>query len=255
VRPRPDRHAGIAGTWSRTPLRLSALLFFVAAATAGASPADERVIPAPAEEIPQIRGLIDRARASLGVGAPVSQVLADDLYMPAHAWPRFRDAIRDHAASGPVTMVPATEPGTPLRVRGTVRDAAGRPLAGALVYAYHTSAKGWYSDKAAHITGGAGDPGHARLFVYLKTDAEGRYDLSTIRPAGYPESDLPAHIHVHITPEGAGASSWVTEILFDDDPRLTPEARERSGREGLVICPVSRGADGSESLVADLRLP
>ncbi len=251
--PRPDRPAGITGSWIRTPLRLSALLLSVAAALVVEARSDERVTPAPVEETPEVRALIDRARATLGTGFPVSRILTDETYMPAHAWPRFRETIRNHAASGAVTMVPPSEPGVPLRVRGAVRDASGKPLAGALLYAYHTSAKGWYSDKAAHIVGGDGDPGHARLFVYLKTDAEGRYEIATIRPAGYPESDLPAHIHVHITPAAEGAPSWVTEILFEDDPRLTPQARERS--RGFVISSVTRAADGSESLMADFRLP
>src|SRR6185436_19920793 len=155
---------------------------------------------------------------------------------------------------GTVTLVPSSEPGQRLHVRGTVSDAAGRPLPGALLYVYHTSAKGWYSDKAAHISGSSGDTRSARLFAYLRTDAAGRYEIHTIRPAGYPASDLPAHIHVQIETAGDPPRTRVTEIQFDDDPRLTPLWRERSRQEGFVIVSVKREAGGAQSVVADFQL-
>ena len=210
-----------------------------------------RLTPPPGEESPEIRGLIDRAQAALAAGCTVSKLLTDASFMPAHAYPRFRSLIREKAPVGTVTLVPTSEPGQRLRVQGTVRDAAGRPLPGALLYVYQTSAKGWYSDKAAHISGG--DTRHARLFAYLRTDAAGRYEIQTIRPAGYPESDLPAHIHVRIEAAGDPPRTYVTEIQFDDDPRLTPEWRERSRQDRVLIVPV-RGAGGVQSVVADFQL-
>lgn len=211
-----------------------------------------RFTPPPGEETPEIRGLIDRAKAALGLGRPVSEVLGAESFMPAHAYPRFRALIREKAPTGTVTLVSTTEPGPRLRVRGTVSDTDGRPLPGALLYVYQTSAKGWYSDKAAHISGG--DNRHARLFAYLRTDAAGRYEIQTIRPAGYPESNLPAHIHVRIEAAGESPQTHVTEIRFDDDPRLTPRLRERSRQEGVPVVTVKREAGGTQSVVADFEL-
>ena len=223
--------------------------------TAGAQPeVGARFTPPPGEETRGISWLIDRAEASLTAGRTVSELLANESLMPVHAYPRFRSLIRDKAPTGTVTLVPASEPGQRLRVRGTVSDAAGRPLAGALLYVYQTSAKGWYSDKAAHISGSSGDHLYARLFAYLRTDAAGRYEIHTIRPAGYPESDLPAHIHVQIEAAGDPPRTRVTEIQFDDDPRLTPQWREWSRQEGFVIVPVKREAGGAQSAVADIQL-
>jgi hypothetical protein len=201
-----------------------------------------------------VSALIDRARAALQAGRTATEVLTDGTFMPARAWPRFREAIRQFAPVGAVTLVPASEPGDLLRVRGSVRDAGGRPVMGAVLYVYHTSAKGWYSDKAAHVGGVAGDVKHARLFAYLKTDAEGRYEFRTIRPAGYPATDLPAHIHVHVDLPGDRPRSSVTEIRFDDDPRLTPAWRQRSRQEGCLICPVTGSADAVQQVVADFQL-
>ena len=72
--------------------------------------------------------------------------------------------------------------------------------------------------EAPHVLKYEGDMRYARLFGYVKTNKNGRFELHTVKPSGYPKSDLPSHIHVHVT--AAGYSSYVTEFLFDDDERL-----------------------------------
>jgi protocatechuate 3,4-dioxygenase beta subunit len=74
---------------------------------------------------------------------------------------------------------------------------------------------------------------HARLFGYVKTGNDGKFELHTIKPSGYPQSDLPAHIHVHI--DVNGYQSLVTEFLFDDDERLVGKIRENSTRNNFLI--------------------
>jgi len=95
------------------------------------------------------------------------------------------------------------------------------------------SAQGWYAADKPHVGGNSGDQRHARLFGYVKTDKEGKFELHTIKPAGYPKSDLPAHIHVHV--EAVGYRCFVTEFLFDDDERLVGKIRENSIRNNLMI--------------------
>jgi protocatechuate 3,4-dioxygenase beta subunit len=150
-------------------------------------------------------------------------------------------------------MVCADEPGIPLVVTGTVLDQEGKPRSGVIVYAYQTSAKGWYSDRAAHIAANEGDRKHARLFAYLKTNDQGRFELRTVRPGGYPESDLPAHIHFEVDRGGAEAGAWVTELQFDDDPRLTSEKRLRSRREGFIIGSVKTDDQKEQRIEIELR--
>jgi protocatechuate 3,4-dioxygenase, beta subunit len=98
---------------------------------------------------------------------------------------------------------------------------------------YITSDKGWYSDTAAHIQMNEGDRKHSRLFGYVRTNRDGRFELTTIKPHGYPQSNLPAHIHIEVSTENG--KSLVSELLFDDDPRLVGETRSRSVNEGFVI--------------------
>jgi protocatechuate 3,4-dioxygenase beta subunit len=139
-----------------------------------------------------MRSLIDQAQAAFKAGRTTTEVLTDGAFMPARAWPRFRELIRENAPVGAVTLVPASEPGELLHVLGTVRDPQGRPVKGATLYVYHTSAKGWYSDKAAHIGGVAGDVKHARLFAYLNRPtrrggtSSGPSVRRAIRPPTYP---------------------------------------------------------------------
>lgn len=220
----------------------------------GQGDAAARFVAPPQEETPEIAAAIDRVTEALKAGrAKPSDILSNPEHMALHPWPRFRQAIRDHAVAGPLTIVTPGEPGTPLTLEATVLDSAGKPVK-AWVYLYQTSAKGWYSDQAAHVSGNSGDQRYARLFGYLLTDEQGRFELKTIRPAGYPGSDLPAHIHVEIESLAEPRRGKVTEVLFVDDPRLTPAARERGLREGFVICEVARDPGGREEVTAEFRL-
>ena len=215
---------------------------------------EPRFVAPPATEAPDAAALIDKAGAALASGRTVADLLTDPAYLPVHVQTRFRNLIKENARSARTVLVTPAEPGEPLNVVATVRDAGGHPVAGALVYAYQTSAKGWYSDLAPHLSGMGGDTGHARLFGYMTTGADGICELRTIRPAGYPRSDLPAHIHFEIKPPGAAGQPLVTEIQFDDDPRLTPQFRERSRADGFVITRPTRDAAGLWHVTAEFTL-
>jgi protocatechuate 3,4-dioxygenase beta subunit len=122
------------------------------------------------------------------------------------------------------------------------------------LYIYQTNDEGWYSDRAAHVGGVEGDRKHARLFGYLKTDGEGRFEVRTIRPSGYPDSNLPAHLHVEVEPANKPGGSLITEIQFDDDPRLTAEWRKRSQKEGFVIAKVRTDSENRQRVEVELKM-
>jgi protocatechuate 3,4-dioxygenase, beta subunit len=131
-------------------------------------------------------------------------------------------------------------------------DASGKPVAGALLYLHHTSAKGWYSDKAAHIQANSGDYKHARLFGYAITDANGRIEVHTIRPASYPNTNLPQHIHMHLSV--GGKEVMVSQLLFEDDPMLTRGEIEQAERSGYFATQVEKAGDGSQKCKAVFRV-
>ena len=103
------------------------------------------------------------------------------------------------------------------RVNGlvTIRRPAPSPLsgrtqiagkdAGVAVYAYNTDAQGCYGENHAEYP--------QRLYGWMKTDAEGRFELRTILPGWYPEMHVPAHIHFHSGERGILFSGWKRRSL------------------------------------------
>ena len=130
-------------------------------------------------------------------------------------------------------IAPADEPGDPLVLRGTVRDAGGEPAPGVVVYAYHTDAGGEYPPDD-DFTGYARR--HGELRGWARTDGDGRYRFDTIRPGSYPGRDNPAHVHLHVVEPGC-CTYWIESVRFLDDPLLGDTAdvpgRGRGG-SGLV---------------------
>lgn len=126
-----------------------------------AAPCQTKFTPAPDNETNEAKKLIDEAEAALRSGKSTTEVLTDPSFLAAHEWPRFRKMIRQSALPSQATIVTPTEPGTRMVVAGRVLDQAGQPVRGALIYVYQTSAKGWYSDRAAHFDAHEGDRKHA----------------------------------------------------------------------------------------------
>lgn len=169
--------------------------------------------------------------------ATVAAVLADRTNDDLRDKTPFRELVKKHASTAPVTMVAKDEPGTRFVVDGRIDDENGKPIAGALVYAYHTDARGFYGYERAHVGGNSGDFLHARLFAYARTDSKGAFVLHTIRPASYPNTDLPQHIHFEVTAKGK--ATLHTEILFADDPMLNPAMKQEAKRDGYPIVDVT----------------
>ena len=121
----------------------------------------------------------------------------------------------------------ASAPGEALRIVGTVTDSEGNPASGVIVYAYQTDAEGIYPGR--RDSDSAGVSMHGSLRAWVITDANGQYAFDTIRPGSYPNTQIPAHIHMHVIEVGQ-CTYYVDDILFEDDPLLTPERAKRMSR-------------------------
>lgn len=139
-------------------------------------------------------------------------------------------------------LAPAGEPGEPMILEGVVRGADGAPAPGIVVYGYQTDAQGVYppapdvADRHARR--------HGRLRGWAESDAEGRFRFLTVRPAGYPGTDIPQHVHLHVIEPGR-CTYYIDDVTFDDDPRLTASQRRRlQGRGGDGIVVPRRDGDG-----------
>ncbi|HEV7780702.1 MAG TPA: hypothetical protein VGO58_05525 [Chitinophagaceae bacterium] len=187
--------------------------------------------------------LLDEARTKLSNhSATVSSVLTDKKYLPIHPHTPFRQLIEANANSAILKIATPEEPGKKIRVLGTVTDKEGNALSGILIYLYQTDSRGWYAANAPHVSQNEGDMRHARLFGYVRTDAKGNFELHTIKPSGYPRSDLPAHIHIHV---GADRMrQYVTELLFDDDDRLVGKIREQALSNKFIVAKPEKASVG-----------
>lgn len=130
------------------------------------------------------------------------------------------------------SIVRSPTPGDPIFVSARVRDLQGRPVAGAEVDVWHTSAEGFYENQ---------DPAQADMNLRGRfvTDADGRFGFRSVKPAGYPipvngtAGDLlraqgrhnlrPAHIHFLIYKPGF--KTQFSQVFSDDDPNLETDSQ------------------------------
>lgn len=145
-------------------------------------------------------------------------------------------------ALGPsVRVATPDEPGEPLFIEGTIYKLDGRtPAPGVTLYFYHTGADGRYTPSKDQTAARR----HGHLRAWVKTDANGRYSFTTIRPGSYPNSRNPQHIHPIII-ESKTYYYWIDEFLFSDDPLLSDEEKKRQpGRGGSGVLTLVRDGKG-----------
>ena len=122
-------------------------------------------------------------------------------------------------------------PGTPVVVRGQVRTTDGTPIANAVLDVWQTAGNGMYSGQDT-------EQPHGNLRGRYRTDAEGRYAITTILPVSYPiPTDgpvgkmlnatgrhpwRPAHLHFMI--DAPGHRTLVTHLFDKDDKYLESDA-------------------------------
>ena len=119
-----------------------------------------------------------------------------------------------------------SERGVPLMVHGKVVGPDGRtPAKGVVVHAYHRDNDGFdFGPNDSALT-------TWRLQGWVKTDAEGRFEFQSIRPA-------PDHLgregsHIHFTVESPEfGRQWALQLFFSDDPRVTESQRRHSREAG-----------------------
>jgi protocatechuate 3,4-dioxygenase, beta subunit len=147
--------------------------------------------------------------------------------------------VAEKGAPSKVAIAARDEPGERLIVTGVVFGEDGQtPLANASVYVYHTDATGRYTP------GATDDNRNPRLRGYMRTDAQGRYEYSTIKPAPYPGDGPPAHIHYHVN--APGYQERVFEIVFEGDPKISADIRARAAQagSGFSLRKLTRDAQG-----------
>lgn len=142
----------------------------------------------------------------------------------------------------------AKDDGEPIIISGTVFKADGKtPAPNTLIYFYHTDKFGIY--------GREGQPKHGRYRGWMLTDAKGRYEFASIRPASYPNSTISQHVHMTVTTADS-REDWIDSILFEGDRFVTAHEREISGKRGGFnpIVTLEKGKDGIARAGRDIQL-
>jgi protocatechuate 3,4-dioxygenase beta subunit len=163
-------------------------------------------------------------------------------------------------ADSSIVLAGRDEPGERLVVTGRVMYGS-TPIAGASVFVFQTDTKGFY---APGVSGPDAelDP---RLHGALRTDAEGRYQVDTIRPGSY--NNNPAHLHYVVV--ARGYKPRIFDLWFQDDPilgarlqagePLIPQSMRNSpfykaAPDMIAIRPVVRDERATAHVVRDLDM-
>lgn len=140
------------------------------------------------------------------------------------------------------------EAGEPLVFSGQVRDISGNPVGGAEVDIWQADADGYYSGFAPHLPDG-------NLRGVVVTDAEGRFEITTVQPAPYqiptdgPTGAMieaagwhpwrPAHLHLMVRHDGFHPIT--TQLYFEGGDYVDEDVAEAVKPE-LMLNPTADGA-------------
>lgn len=121
-----------------------------------------------------------------------------------------------------------------LHISGIVFHEDGMtPAENVILYMYHTGRDGRYTPE----TGSKGwAQRHGKFRGWIKTDASGRYDFWTFRPAAYPSGSEPEHIHITVKEPNTNPY-YIDAYLFSDDPllaRTDHSEKENRGGSGMI---------------------
>jgi protocatechuate 3,4-dioxygenase beta subunit len=148
-----------------------------------------------------------------------------------------------------IVITSEEEAGEPLIVTGIVYAADGKtPVEGIEVYVYHTDAAGYYRK-------GTTSSSNPRLRGTMRTNADGKYEFRTIKPAPYPGGRIPAHIHYVIS--GKGYEKQYDELQFEGDRWLKNEGKlseQEKTNTFARVRPLTRDSNGVWRCVKDIKL-
>lgn len=175
---------------------------------------------------------LDAEDAQLGIEGGTPRTIEGPLYVGGAP-------VKDGKARIDLDPDPDAEP---LIIKGTVTGPDGKPVAGAIVEAWHANSKGFYS----HFDP-TGDQTPFNLRGAVRTGADGKYEFQTLMPNGYgcpPQGatqqlldvlnrhgNRPAHVHFFVTSDNF--RKLTTQFNIEGDPLMWDDFAYAT-REGLI---------------------
>lgn len=147
--------------------------------------------------------------------------------------------------------------GQKILITGTIYKNDGKtPAPDVILYYYHTNINGQYPRREGYHKSVAA---HGYMKGWVKTGADGRYAIYTVKPQSYPNSDIPAHIHPYIKEPNMEKSYYIDDFFFDDDTLLTGAYRknmENRGGTGVLRLLQGDGLQiGERDIILGLNMP
>ena len=144
----------------------------------------------------------------------------------------------------------------PLKISGTVYQSDGKtPAKDVILYVYHTNSNGKYP---THSDSNGWERRHGYLRGWIKTNERGYYEFYTSRPASYPNSSVPQHIHITVKEPGKN-EYYVEDFYFKDDPHITPNILNRKRpRGGSGVIQLRKEGDlwvAERNIILGLNIP
>jgi protocatechuate 3,4-dioxygenase beta subunit len=136
------------------------------------------------------------------------------------------------------------------------------PAPNVLLYYYHTNTEGKYvhkpKEKRSMPPNKLGQT-HGYIRGWIKTDAEGKYSIYTVRPGTYPTRDEPDHVHITVKEPNNINEYYIDDFVFDDDKLLTTAKRKklenRCGSGVLRMVQKGKLLIGERNIILGLNIP
>jgi protocatechuate 3,4-dioxygenase, beta subunit len=154
------------------------------------------------------------------------------------------------------TLPDFSDKGEKIEVSGVVYKKDGRtPAKDVVIYVYHTNQAGIYPAKGDE-KGWAKRHGYIR--GWMRTNEKGEYRFYTLRPASYPNSTNPQHIHITIK-EPELNEYWIDDYHFSDDKLVTADIKKTEGKRcgsGLLTLSAQNGiSKAKRDIILGLNVP
>lgn len=152
--------------------------------------------------------------------------------------------------------------GQKLLLTGIVYQQDGKtPAPDILLYYYQTNTEGKYlhkpEEKRSMAPNELGQT-HGYIRGWVKTDAEGKYFIYTVRPGTYPTNDEPAHVHITVKEPNEIKEYYIDDFVFDDDKLLiSSKRRKMENRCGSGILRLVQNGElqiGERNLILGLNI-
>lgn len=152
--------------------------------------------------------------------------------------------------SSTVWLVSKNEPGDPIILSGIIyKEDGATPDSGVTLFLYQSDAGGYYHRPKENVF-------HPKIFGWLVTGKDGRYEIHTVKPASeILEPDGPAHIHVHVFGKGM-KEHFLHEFWFQGDVHITTADKNNFAKFGdfSPIVALSKNKDGILKGVRNIRI-